>query len=203
MHIALFGATGGTGRQVLDQGIAQGHCIAALVRDPAKLPDQPGLTKVRGDVLDPEPVSQCVTGADAVICVLGSHGRQDPIEARGTERIIDAMRASGVRRFIVVTSLGVGDSRPRLSWPVRLMMDVMLGPIMRAKEAQETLVKASGLDWTIVRPGGLTNGPRTGSYRLDEDPSVKPGRVSRADVADFVLRQLADDSFLHRTPAVI
>ncbi|NEV60831.1 NAD(P)-dependent oxidoreductase [Thiorhodococcus minor] len=203
MHIALFGATGGTGRQVLAQGIAQGHSISALVRDPAKLPDRAGLTKVQGDVLDPEPVAQCVAGADAVICVLGSHGRQAPVEAGGTERILEAMRASGVRRLIVVTSLGVGDSRPQLSWPVRLMMDLTLGAIMRAKEAQEALVKASGLDWTIVRPGGLTDGPKTGGYGFGVDSAIKPGRVSRADVADFVLRQLADDGFLHQAPAVV
>lgn len=81
-------------------------------------------------------------------------------------------------------------------------MDLTLKSILEAKAEQEQLVKASGLDWVIVRPGGLTDGPRTGAYRYGTDPTLKAGRVSRADVADFVLRQLTDDSFLHQAPAV-
>jgi putative NADH-flavin reductase len=203
MQIALFGATGGTGREVLAQALAQGHGVTALVRDPAKLADQSGLTTIAGDVLDQDPVDRCVAGADAVVCVLGSHRGQAPVEAHGTERILAAMREQAVRRLIVVTSLGVGDSRSQLPWGVRLVMDIMLRSILRAKEEQEALVKASDLDWIIVRPGGLTNGPRTGAYRYGLDRSAKPGRVARADVADFVLRQLTDDTFLHQTPAVM
>jgi putative NADH-flavin reductase len=202
MQIALFGATGGTGREVLAQALAQGESVAALVRDPAKLADQAGLTTIAGDVLDRDAVERCVAGADAVVCILGSHRGQAPVEARGTERILAAMREQGVRRLIVVTSLGVGDSRAQLPWGVRLIMDVMLRSILRAKAEQEALVKASDRDWIIVRPGGLTNGPRTGAYRYGLDRSVKPGRVARADVADFVLRQLRDDTFLRQTPAV-
>jgi putative NADH-flavin reductase len=203
MQIALFGPTGGTGREVLAQALAQGNSVAALVRDPAKLSDQAGLTKIPGDVLDQDAVNRCVAGADGVVCALGSHRGQAPVEARGTERILAAMQEQAVRRIVVVTSLGVGDSRAQLPWAMRLIMDVMLRSILRAKEEQEALVKASDRDWVIVRPGGLTNSPRTGAYHYGLDPSVKPGRVARADVADFVLRQLSDDTFLHRTPAVM
>ncbi|NEX22413.1 SDR family oxidoreductase [Thiorhodococcus mannitoliphagus] len=202
MHIALFGATGGTGRQVLAQALEQGHTITALARDPNKLQPHDGLTQIGGDVLDPAAVAKSVEGADAVICVLGSHGRQEPIEARGTERILAAMQAAGVRRLVVVSSLGVGDSRAQIAWPFRLVMDLMLKTVLEAKAEQEQLVMASGLDWVIVRPGGLTDGPRTSAYRFGVDPTLKSGRIARADVADFVLRQLTDDSFLHQTPAV-
>jgi len=202
MHIALFGATGGTGRQVLDQAITQGHSVAALVRDPSKLSERSGLTLVVGDVLDQEATRSCIQGAEAVICVLGSHGSRDPIEARGTERILDAMRETGARRLIAVTSMGVGDSREQINALFRIFMDLTLKPIMAAKEEQERLIMASGLDWTIVRPGGLTDGPRTGAYRFGRDRSLKGGRISRADVADFVLRQLTDTSYVHQTPAV-
>ena len=202
MHIALFGATGGTGRQVVAQALAQGHRITALVRDPSKLTPHPDLTLVTGDVLDPAAVARCLAGTDAVVCVLGSHGSKTPIEARGTEQILTAMPDQGVRRLVVVTSLGVGESRAQLAWPWRLIMDLTLKAILEAKAEQERLVKASGLDWIIVRPGGLTDGPRTGAYRFGTDPTLKAGRVSRADVADFVLRQLSEDTFLHQAPTV-
>ncbi len=202
MHIALFGATGGTGQQVLTQALEQGHRITALVRDPVKLTPRPGLTLVVGDVLDAAAVAECLTDTEAVVCVLGSHGAKPPIEARGTERILAAMHDQGVRRLVVVTSLGVGESRAQLAWVWRVIMDLTLKSILEAKAEQERLVKASGLDWVIVRPGGLTDGPRTGAYRCGTDPTLKAGRVSRADVADFVLRQLTGDSFLHQTPSV-
>lgn len=202
MHIALFGATGGTGQQVLTQALEQGHRITVLARDPAKLVPRSGLTLVAGDVLDPAAVAACIAGTEAVLCVLGSHGAKTPIEARGTERILAAMQDQGVRRLVVVTSLGVGESRAQLAWPWRLIMDLTLKSILQAKAEQERLVKASGLDWIIVRPGGLTDGPRTGAYRCGTDPALKAGRVSRADVADFVLRQLTEDTFLHQAPAV-
>ncbi len=203
MHIALFGATGGTGRQILDQALAQGHEVTALTRDSAKLAPRRGLTPVVGDVLDSVAVANCVRGAEAVICALGSHGGKDPIEARGTERILAAMRDSGARRLVVVSSLGVGDSRAQIHWLLRVIMDLTLKRILAAKAAQERLVQASGLDWIIVRPGGLTDGPRTGAYRFGLDRALAGGRISRADVAEFVLRQLTDDRFLHQTPAVV
>lgn len=202
MHIALFGATGGTGQQVLAQALEQGHSVAALARKPSKLAATEGLETVPGDVLDRAAVKTCVSGADAVICVLGSHGGKEPIEARGTERILEAMQEADVRRILVVTSLGVGDSRDQIPFPFRLVMNLTLKRILAAKEEQERLIKASGLDWTIIRPGGLTDGPKTGTYRSGLDRSLKAGRIARADVADFVLRQLTDATFLRRTPAV-
>jgi uncharacterized protein YbjT (DUF2867 family) len=138
-----------------------------------------------------------------VICVLGSrHGNREPVEAVGTRRILEAMQSLGVRRLIAVTSLGVGDSRAQINPLFRAIMDLTLKPIMQAKEEQERLIKASGLDWTIVRPGGLTDGPRTGSCRAGLDPRIRGGRISRADVAELVLKQLTDLSYLHQTPAV-
>jgi putative NADH-flavin reductase len=202
MQIALFGATGGTGRQVMEQALASGHAVTALVRDPAKVEARPGLNVVCGDVLDQEATSRCVQGADAVICVLGSGVGAEPVEARGTQRIIEAMQSNGVRRLVAVTSLGVGDSREQVSAQFRQAMDTVLQPIIAAKTEQERLIRASGLDWTIVRPGGLSDGPRTGDYRSGADPTLMAGLVSRADVAEFVLRQLSNLTYLHRCPGV-
>ena len=202
MKIALFGATGGTGRQVLDQALAQGHQVTALARDPGKLESRTGLTMIPGDVLDQAAVDACIDGADAVVCVLGSRSGSEPVEARGTERILAGMQTRGVRRLIAVTSMGVGDSVDQVAPFFRAIMKLTLKRIMQAKEEQERLIMASGLDWTIVRPGGLTDGPRTGHYRAGLDKDIKATRIARADVAEFVVRQLTDDTYLRRTPAI-
>lgn len=205
-QIALFGATGGTGLQVLEQALAQGHRVRALVRNPAKLgardglPD--GLEVIEGDVLDPDAVERCVAGSDAVICVLGSHGGAEPVEDRGTECILAAMQAAGVRRLIAVTSMGVGDSVEQVPAFFRAIMKLTLRRIMQAKERQEQAIMATDLDWTIVRPGGLTDGPRTGNYRSGLDKDIRATRIARADVADFILRELAADAYIRATPAV-
>lgn len=203
MEIALFGATGGAGRHALDQALAQGHNVRALVRTPAKLTTRhENLTVIEGDVLHREAVDACVAGSDAVLCILGTTGGDDPVEAKGTAVIIASMKAHDVSRLVVVTSLGVGDSKDQVPLAFRLIMKTVLRQVMAAKEEQEKLVKASGLDWVIVRPAGLSDGPATGQYTAGLDKSVKAGQVSRADVADFALQQLTDDRYLHETPFI-
>lgn len=202
MKIALFGATGGTGRQVLSQGLAKGYAFRALARQPERLEALEGLEVVSGDVRDQAAVERCLSGTDAVICALGSHGAAEPVEAEGTKRIIAGMQRLGIKRLIAVTSMGVGDSRDQVAAFFRVIMQLTLKKIMAAKEVQEQLIRDSGLDWTIVRPGGLTDGPATGAYRSGTDRSIKATRVSRADVADFALQQLTDDRYHRQTPAI-
>ena len=204
MWLALFGATGGTGKEVLAQALAAGHEVKALARDPVKLSAEAGLTVVPGDVLDQAAVNDCVAGTQAVICVLGTRPgtRGEPIEARGTERILAAMDAHGVKRLIVVSSMGVGESRQQIPIYFRIIMNLMLKRIFQAKEEQERLIKASSTDWTIVRPSGLTDEPRTGAYRHGVDTSVTGKRIARADVADFVLHQLTDAAYIRKAPWV-
>ena len=205
MQIAVFGATGGTGQQVVQQALAAGHSVTALVRDPSRLAAQDErLTVVEGDVLDRAKVDETVSGADAVIVSLGNtSSNPDYIVSRGTEVIVDAMTAAGIpMRLIVVSSLGVGESRDQVPFAFKMLMNTVLKKAMDDKERQEALVKASGFDWIIVRPGGLTNGPATGSYKAGVDVKLTAGQVSRADVAAFVLLQLDDDTYLHQAPAI-
>ncbi|MCB9143344.1 MAG: SDR family oxidoreductase [Anaerolineales bacterium] len=205
MQIAVFGATGGTGQQVVQQALAAGHSVSALVRDPSRLAAQDErLTVVEGDVLDRAKVDETVSGADAVIVSLGNTSNNpDYIVSRGTEVIVDAMTAAGIpMRLIVVSSLGVGESRDQVPFAFKMLMNTVLKKAMDDKERQEALVKASGFDWIIVRPGGLTNGPATGSYKAGVDVKLTAGQVSRADVAAFVLLQLDDDTYLHQAPAI-
>lgn len=203
MIIALFGATGGTGREVLRQGLALGHVFRVLVRDPGRLDPVPdGVSVVVGDVLDRAAVDDCLRGTDAVICTLGSRGGKVPVEDRGTAVILAGMRDQGPRRLVVVTSMGVGDSITQVAPLFRLIMRLTLKQMMAAKEEQERLVRASGLDWTIVRPGGLTDGPRTDRYRSGTEPDIRATRISRADVAAFLLEELVAGRYTGRTPAI-
>ncbi len=203
MKIALFGATGGTGSHVLRQALDQGHTVHALVRNPANFAQShQNLVVFPGDVLQQKPVSDCMAGTEAVICVLGTRQGDDPVEAEGTRVILQAMQTLGAQRLVVVTSIGVGDSKNQVPTFFKLLMKTALRKVMAAKEEQERLVKDSGLDWIIVRPAGLTDGPATGNYTFGVDKSLMAGQVSRTDVADFVLKQLTDDTFLHQTPAI-
>lgn len=205
MKIAVFGATGGTGLQVVKQALAAGHQVTALARDPARLDMADSkLTVVAGSVLEAGPVQQALHGADAAIVSLGNTANNpDYIVSQGTQTILDAINAlGGPRRIVVVSSLGVGESKDQVPFAFKMLMKTALKKPMEDKERQEALVKASGLDWTIVRPGGLTNGPATGQYKSGVDPKISAGQVARADVAAFVLQQLTDESYLHKAPAI-
>ena len=204
MKIAVFGATGGTGRQFVDQALAAGHQITALVRTPAKLDkSDAGLTVVQGDVLTAADVADTLTGAEAVFCTLGSgSGGSDQAVSQGTANIVAAMQAQGVDRLVVITSLGVGDSRDQVPFAFKMLMKTVLRHAMQEKEIQEETVKKSRLAWTIIRPGGLSNGPAVGSYQAGLDRSIKAGQVSRGDVAAFALEQLGQETYVGKTPAI-
>lgn len=204
MKLALFGATGGVGRQILQQALQAGHSVRALARDPSRLSVQHNeLTTVSGDVLDAGRVAQTLAGVDAAIISLGNTANNpDWIVSDGTRVIVDAMKQAGVRRLLVITSLGVGDSKDQVPFAFKMLARTVIRKPMEDKERQEQIVRASGLDWTIIRPGGLTNGPPTGAYRAGLDPTISAGQVARADVAEFTLKQLDDLSYLHKAPAI-
>lgn len=205
MKIAIFGATGSVGRLAVTQALEQGHTVTALVRDPEKVETRhESLRLIKGDVLNSSDVEKTVQGQDAVLCILGA-GRKGTIRSKGTKTIIDAMQKSGVKRLICQSSLGVGDSRGNLNF---LWKYIMFGLLLRAAYAdhvlQEEYVMKSGLDWTIIRPAAFTDGPRTGVYRHGFSGTAEglTLKISRSDVADFLLRQLTDDTYLHKTPGL-
>lgn len=204
MNIAVFGGSRGVGRLVIEQALAQGHTVQALVRTPESFEiDDERVTAVIGNVLEPNDVSACVSGAEAVVVSLGSTGNNpDNVVSQGTQNVIAAMKEAGVKRLIVVTSLGVGDSKNQVPFAFKMLMKTVLKKPMADKEIQEHYVRESGLDWIIVRPGGLTDGPATGDFQAGVDSSIMAGQVSRADVAAFVLQQLTNDTYLHQAPAI-
>lgn len=203
MQLLVVGATGGTGKQVVEQALQRGHYVTAFVRDPAKLPIQhPNLTVLTGDVLKPDTLLPVVRRQDAVICALGNKpGQKDEAVAVGTINLIDAMQQAGVRRLLVVSSLGVGTSYEEASLPSKLVIKTLLSGVIAEKEKQEQAIRASKLDWVIVRPTSLTNGSITGKYRIGEHlpfSTFSFPRISRADVAAFLLNQLENDTYLHK-----
>jgi putative NADH-flavin reductase len=204
MNVLIFGATGGTGRELIKQALDQGHTVTGFSRHAAKLLSQyPNLPIVEGDVADRATVEQAVQGQDAVLSALGSSSlKRNPALTKGVENIVQAMAQQGVRRLVYQSSLGVGDSRKRVSFLVRyIIIPLVLRNAIADHEDKERIIKQSNLDWVIVRPAGLTDGPHTGEYRFGE--TIEFGaKISRADVADFMLKQLTDDACLKKTPGI-
>lgn len=205
MKLIVFGATGSVGRKLVEQALDQGHQVTAFARRPAALePAHPNLTRVAGDVLDRAAVMAAVEGHDAVVIALGA-GHKGGVRAPGTRNVIAAMQHHGVRRLVCQSTLGAGDSRPLLTF---FWKYVMFGLLLRAAyadhQAQEALVRDSGLDWVIVRPAAFTDGPASGAYRHGFAPTAKDLtlKISRADVAGFLLRQVTDDRYLRQTPGL-
>lgn len=208
MNLLIIGATGGTGRALVDQALAQGHSVTAFVRNPAKVrTTHERLTVFKGNVLDYDSLERAVVGKDAVLSTLG-HKRwliRTTILSRGTKNIIAAMEKNGVKRFVCETSLGVGDSRGRLGlYHTLFVIPVIIFFYFMDKAKQERLIKASSLDWVIVRPAQLTNGRKRGTYRHGKDIGnyIITRWISRADTADFMLKQLSGNSYLRQTPGV-
>ncbi len=206
MRILVLGATGGTGRQVVEQAIAHGLDVVVLVRDPSSLPvSHEGLTVVPGDVTDPAAVQRAVTGCDAVISALGARGREPVnVYSDGIANTIRAMTARGIRRLVVVSAAGAGARDVELPVWMRLLRRLpRISELYEDMERMEDDVFLSDLDWTIVRPAGLTNGPLTGHYRVVEGTVVPKGtRVSRADLAALLLKCAQGSVWSRRSVAV-
>lgn len=205
MHISIMGANRGVGFQLLTQALEEGHTVTALVRDPRKLTiEHQKLNVVEGDIRDPESVERATTGQDAVCSCIGIGPTRKPVTvfSEGTQNVLRAMHKTGVNFLICVTGIGAGDSKNHGGFLYdKLFNPLVLKTVYEDKDRQETLLKESDVDWIIVRPGFLTNGPKRGRYRAITDlTGVKAGKTSRADVAHFILAQLASPTFLRQTP---
>lgn len=207
MKLIIFGSTGTVGRHLVDQALSLGHEVTAVARNPEKLEIEQAErtpTLVKGDVLDPASLEPVMPGHDAVICALGA-GRKGTVRSIGTRNILRAMESAGIRRLVCQSTLGVGDSAGNLNF---FWKHIMFGWFLKEAFAdhveQERYIKESDLDWVIVRPAAYTDGPATGEYKHGF-PATEPDlklKISRADVAGFVLKQLEDDTYLRQTPGL-
>lgn len=207
-RVLIVGATGGTGRELVAQALERGYAVTAFVRDPSRLRvSHPQLTVVEGDVLDYGSVEAAMRGQEAVVSALGHKRFFYPtrILSRGTRNLLRAMEAHGVPRFVCETSLGIGDSAGRMGLYYTLFVIPVILPFYYwDKTRQERLIGASTVDWVIVRPGVLTDGDGRGRFRHGRDVGsfLWTVRISRADVADFMLDQLESGAYLRTATGV-
>lgn len=208
MKILIIGGTGKTGKELIKQGLEKGYLVTALVRNPQKLRfDHPDLLIKKGDVLKPESFGDAFKGQDAVLSALG-HKKffiKTSILSKGTRNIIAEMQKEHIKRFICITSLGINESRFKLGLYYTLfVIPFILYFYFSDKSKQEKIIKQSDLDWTIVRPGHFINGRKRGKYKHGENEGhyILTKVISRADVADFMIRQINDKTYLYKTPGL-
>ena len=204
MRLAIFGATGGTGLEVTRQALEKGHSVRVLVRNPNRMPlVNQNMRLVLGNVMDRESVTKTILGTDAVINCLGQSSllRNTGVVSQGTRMIVEVMKQHGVKRLVITSSFGVGESLKKAAWWQRLLFSTLLRAPYADKEVMEPEVRASGLEWTLLRPVGLTNGPLTGHYRATHD-APKKIQISRADVAAAILDAVEKRLWVGEAPTI-
>ena len=208
MKIAIFGATGETGRQLVEQALAAGCQVVAYVRNPSKLNTKhENLTIVQGELADQAIIERAVSAADAVISVLGPRGgsKGKPI-TRGMQNIIEAMKKQGVRRLIISSTLSAKDPNDLPDFKAKALVNLVKLTMHAAYEEIVSVadtVRKSDLDWTIVRLTTLNNNPKSGKVRVGYLGKGEVGlRISRADLAEFMLKQVQDTKYLRQAPVI-
>lgn len=207
MKLAVFGATGRTGQQLVEQALTAGQSVVALVRDPAKLNLQhPNLRVVQGGILELNRVEEIITGVDAVISLLGpTRNSPDYVVSKGTANILAAMDKHGVHRLIVSAGAGIADPHDRpglLNHVINFLLKVTSAHVYEDMRKTVQIVRASELDWTVVRVPMLTDQPKTGSVRVGYVGQGTGMRLSRADMADFMLREMEEKRYLRQSPVI-
>ena len=208
MKVVVFGAGGKTGELIVDRAIRAGHTVTAFVHDAEKF-EQPETTAhanlAIGDVNDPRMVSAAVKGQDAVIDAIGGKTpyKDTDLERKAAATILAAMEEHSVRRLIAISMLGIGDSKQQAPfWYAHLMQPTFLRGATKDKEAMEAEVRASGVDFVLVRPPLLTDGEATGSTTVIEGDTTGH-KITRADLAQFIVNQLEDGAYLHQAVTVV
>jgi putative NADH-flavin reductase len=209
MKITVIGASRGIGRKVVDYALERGHHVRAVARSAGGMDIvADGFEAFPGDATDPGFLARAVEGVDAVVFVLGAPRdirvlRTTTLFSATTQALIPAMQDAGVRRLLVVTGFGAGDSYAKLSTPEKITYKLFLGRAYEDKALQEDLIKGADLDWTIARPGILTDNAMTGKYEVLVAPGTwRQGVISRADVAHFLVHAAEDASHIRETPAL-
>lgn len=206
MKLIIFGSTGTVGQQIVLQALSLGQEVTAFTRSKSKLQgiEHENLTIYEGDVMDLASVEKAIKGQEVVFIALGA-GRKGQVRAQGTLNIIKAMKKTGVKRLICQTTLGIGDSRGNLNffWKY-IMFGWFLKEAYKDHELQEKYILESDLDWTIVRPAAFTDGKATGnfSHGFSAHENSLTLKISRADVAMFMLTQLNTNEYLRKTPGL-
>lgn len=208
MKVLVFGASGKTGREVVRQALARGYTVTAYVRDTSRLPlAHANLRLVTGEIGNPTAIARAVAGQTAVISTLGV-GRpltHDPAVIDGVRAIARAAEHASVERLVYLSFIGVQASRDAAGFVLKGLATTLLRHEVADHEIKEAAIVESFVDWTIVRPPKLTNGRLTAAYRVGEDIRARSPlpMMSRADVADFIVRQLTDTAFIRKAVRIL
>ena len=205
MKVLIIGATGATGKILMREALAMGHEVTALARNPSAVaPEDHHLRVLQGNALEVSSVEAAVAGQDAVLSALGtSSTRPTTLFSESTHNVIGAMDKHGVRRLVCITGVGVGDSKGHVGFLYdRIIRPFVVRNVYEDKERQEEEIKRSDLEWVIVRPAQLTDEPAKGEYEVYLKGSYTATKISRADVAAFMLAQLTEDTYVHKTPVI-
>lgn len=201
-RVIVFGATGKTGQHVWRRALEQGYEITVFVRSPAKIENaDSNLQIVQGDVFDVDAVAKAVVNHDAVIVCLGSINLSDRTTlTTGTKNIINGMLRHDVQRLVILSAAGVNESWAQIPWLSRILFKTMLRNVFADNHTQEALVRESSLDWTIVRAATLKDKPASGDYTISN--TTKTGHINRADVADFLVNQVTDTTYINQAISI-
>ena len=205
MKIVVFGASGKTGSLLVEEALESGHDIIAYVRkrESIKL-KHPNLKVVTGLLNEKEKLTRIITGSDACISTLGGTSlmRHSLEIMEGIDNIVSIMEEKSATRLIYMSSLGAGESRYFMSQPARfIILDLMLRVAISDHSANEKCISRSKLDWTIVRPGGLNNGPKTGNLKYGSEKIKMKGStsISRSNVASFLINQITESAYVNKS----
>lgn len=220
-RLLIIGASQGIGLETVKAALKAGHTVRAFARSAEKIDiDDPYLEKTNGDALDPAAITHALNGQDAVVQCLGVALTPQTVLSgtrlfsQATRVLVDAMTSgaettsvgttgAGTKRLIVVTGVGAGNSADHLGPLYRVAFQLSLARIYEDKDVQEMIIQRSALEWTIVRPGFLTNGSSATTRALIEPTDWHAGSVSRAAVAAFIVAHLNDPAYLRKTPLLI
>ncbi|MBT8334765.1 MAG: SDR family oxidoreductase [Deltaproteobacteria bacterium] len=205
MKILIIGASRGIGKALMECALEENNEVTVLARNPSKITaNHTQLSVLEGDILNLNSITSALKGQDAVCSCIGCPITFKPVDlfSRGAENIVTALTGERGKKYVTVTGIGAGDSKGHGGFLYdKIFNPLFLKTIYQDKDREEAIIKSSPLDWLIVRPAGLTNGPRTSIYHAINDMSgVTMKRISRRDVADFILKELQEPSNFGKTP---
>ncbi len=205
MKILVIGAAGKSGRAVVEQAVIAGHHVTAFVHKNGVHSPSSSVRVIEGDARDRPTMDSAMLGQDAVIDAIGGKlsFKTTTLEASAAATVIASMQSNGVRRLMVTSVIGAGESIANTNWYERLFLSTLLHSEMKDKAAMEAIVGASGLGWTIVRLPFLTDDPPTGNIHVfSAETGEIAHKLTRADLAAFMLAQIPSDQYLQKTVAV-
>jgi putative NADH-flavin reductase len=204
INVVVLGAAGRTGRLIVAEALRSGHQVTAAVRNPASVPAAPGLRVERADVRDADSLRAVIQGHDAVVCAIGAPGRKaDNLYSDGARATVSAMQATGVKRLLAITSVGVRHDDPHHTWWYRGLIRPIGADLYADMARMEHIVRDSDLDWTFVRPTYLQDREPTGTYRATDNSTPRGGRrITRTDLARFIVEELDAHRWSRQAPSL-